>query len=354
MSQHLCFRLIVVLTTVLGASTIGAPANGAVSKSFEVPSDPEHGIRLEGYEYPFVVHMFPIDNGGSDLEMAYMDVEPTGALRGTVVLLHGKNFCGAYWERTASDLADAGYRVVIPDQIGFGKSSKPLDYQFSFHRLAENTRLLLEELGVDRAAIVGHSMGGMLAARFAVMYPDVTDRLVLLNPIGLENWAAKGVPYRGIEAWYARELRASAESIKRYQLASYYDGEWKPEYQPWVDLLAGLTTAEAYPRVARVQANTYDMIYTQPVVPDFPSIKAPTLLIIGARDRTALGKDLVDEELRSRLGRYPELAREAESAIPDARLVLLDDVGHLPQIEAYDRYFAPLKGFLTGHEPRDE
>ncbi len=331
---------------LLAAGLCVAPMGGVGRAASEDRSAPEYGIRLEGYEYPFPVQTFLVGNGDADLEMVYMDVVPRGTPKGTVVLLHGKNFCGAYWEQTARDLANAGYRVVIPDQIGFGKSSKPLDYQFSFHRLANNTKLLLDDLGIERASVVGHSMGGMLAARFAVMYPDVTDRLVLVNPIGLEHWAAKGVPYRGIDAWYARELRASAESIRRYQLESYYDGDWEPEYQEWVDLLAGMTTSEEYPRLARVQAHTYDMIYSQPVVQDFPSIKAPSMLIIGGRDRTALGKDLVDDSLRSELGLYPNLAREAAAAIPDARLVLLDGIGHLPQIEAYDQYIEPLMQFL--------
>ena len=309
---------------------------------------PNYGVELQGFTYPFEVHAHSIEYAGNTLKMAYMDVPPAGDPVGTVVLLHGKNFNGAYWERTARDLSARGYRVVIPDQIGFGKSSKPTGYQFSFTGLAANTRSLLDTLGVDHATIVGHSMGGMLASRFALMYPDVTDRLVLVNPIGLEDWAQKGVPYRGLQRWYEREMKASVESIKRYQLNSYYDGKWKPEYQPWVDVLAGMTTADDYPQLARVQAQTYDMIYTQPVVHEFPRIKASTLLVIGQRDRTALGKDLVGAELKSELGDYPQLGRTAAAAIPNATLVELDDVGHLPHIEAYDRFITPFLDFLEG------
>lgn len=312
------------------------------------PDTPNYGIELQRYTYPFEVHFHDIEYADKTLKMAYMLVPPTGELAGTVVLLHGKNFNGAYWERTARDLASHGYRVVIPDQIGFGKSSKPTDYQFSFAGLASNTKSLLDALGVDHATVVGHSMGGMVASRFAIMFPDVTDRLILVNPIGLEDWAQKGVPYRGLQRWYERELKTDAAAIKRYQLASYYDGKWKPEYQPWVDVLAGMTTAEDYPQLALVQAQAYDMIYTQPVVHDFPRIRAKTLLVIGQRDRTALGKDLVDAELKSQLGNYPQLGRAAAEAIPDATLVELDDVGHLPHIEAYDRFITPVLEFLQG------
>jgi len=305
------------------------------------------GINLERYEYPFPVKWHDVPSPEGALGMAYMDVPATGELKGTCVLLHGKNFSGAYWEQTARDLSELGYRVIIPDQIGFGKSTKPESYQFSFHGLAANTKALLDELEVEEANVLGHSMGGMLATRFAVMYPDTTSKLVLVNPIGLEDWAAKGVPYRGLQAWYERELNKTAEGIKEYQLESYYDGDWQPAYQEWVDLLVGMVESENYARLARVQAQTYDMIYSQPVVADFPQIQSPTLLVIGDRDRTALGKDLVSDELREELGDYPELALAAQESISNSHLELIEDVGHLPHIEAYPQFIEPLKQYLA-------
>src|SRR6187549_2492034 len=81
--------------------------------------------RLENFQYPFPVQLYSFATQQQTLEMAYMDVAPKSAERGTVVLLHGKNFSGAYWEETAKALSETGYRIIIPDQIGFGKSSKP-------------------------------------------------------------------------------------------------------------------------------------------------------------------------------------------------------------------------------------
>src|SRR3546814_3199786 len=77
-------------------------------------------------------------------------------------------------------------------------SSKPRRYQFSFGQLADNTHALLQSLRIERAVVVGHSMGGMLAARYALQYPLATGHLVLVNPIGLEDWRAEGVPWRKI------------------------------------------------------------------------------------------------------------------------------------------------------------
>ena len=314
------------------------------------PERPVLGINLEGIDYAYPVERFRFESQGDSLQMAYMDVrprmenaEPNGQ---TVMLLHGKNFNGDYWGRTAADLAAAGFRVIVPDQIGFGKSTKPPTYHFSFHQLAENTARLLDAVGAGDVAVVGHSMGGMLATRFALMYPERTRRLALVNPIGLEDWKRKGVPYRGIDAWYERELGKDYAAIRAYQQESYYDGGWQEAYERPVRLLAGMTRSPDWPRMARVQARTYDMIYTQPVVYELDRLQMPTLLVIGTRDRTALGKDLVSEEVRQTLGRYDQLGEAAAEEIPDARLVELSGVGHLPLLEAYPRYIDALRSFL--------
>ena len=171
--------------------------------------------------------------------MAYMDVAPTGpANNKTVLLLHGKNFNGAYWAQTAKALSAKGFRVIIPDQIGFGKSSKPVTLQYSFQLLAQNTRALLDSLHITKIAVVGHSMGGMLATRFALMYPTETEKLVLVNPIGLEDWKLS-VPYTAIDNQYTKELGQTYASLKKYQQQNYYHGTWLPQYNEWLNLLAG-------------------------------------------------------------------------------------------------------------------
>ncbi|MDF9797591.1 pimeloyl-ACP methyl ester carboxylesterase [Catalinimonas alkaloidigena] len=303
------------------------------------------GIALENYDYPFPVNYIQLELQDESLKMAYMDVQAEEANGKTVMLMHGKNFCGAYWRQAAQDLSEAGFRVIIPDQIGFGKSSKPVDLQYTFHLLAQNTKKLLDSLGIENISVLGHSMGGMVATRFVLMYPEMVDKLILENPIGLEDWKVK-VPYHAVDYWYEQELKKNYESIKKYQLESYYDGKWDPAYDQWVNILAGWTLSPMYPQVAWNAALTYDMIFTQPVVYEFEHVQAPTLLIIGQRDRTALGKNWVSEEVRETLGDYPALGKATAEKIPDAELVELDNVGHLPHIEAYERFIAPLLSFL--------
>jgi pimeloyl-ACP methyl ester carboxylesterase len=306
------------------------------------------GLMLEDYTYPFPVSTINLDIQGQQLTMAYMDLKPAKPNGKTVVLLHGKNFSGAYWEQTANDLAKDGYRVIMPDQIGFGKSSKPTNIQYSFQLLAQNTRKILDELKVAKINLLGHSMGGMVATRFALMYPDVVEKLILENPIGLEDWKV-WVPYQSVDDWYQSDLKQDYEKIKNYQLTFYYDNKWKPQYDRWVNILAGWTlNKEIYPTVAKNAAITYDMIFTQPVCYEFQNLKMPVLLIIGQRDRTALGKGKAPKDVQDKLGNYPVLGRETAKKIPNAKLTEIEGIGHLPHIEAYDRFIKPLKEFLKG------
>lgn len=83
-----------------------------------------------------------------------------------------KNFCGPTWKATINQLAAHGYRVIAVDQVGFCKSSKPENYQFSLQQFASSTSSLLNALDIYEVTVIGHSLGGMLAARYSMMYPN--------------------------------------------------------------------------------------------------------------------------------------------------------------------------------------
>ena len=293
-----------------------------------------YGPELQGFQYPYPLKHFEFQSQGESLQMGYMDVPANGTPNGrSVVLMHGKNFCGATWEGSIKALSDAGYRVIAPDQIGFCTSSKPEHYQYSFQQLASNTHQLLEKLGVKKATIIGHSTGGMLATRYALMYPAQTEQLAMVNPIGLEDWHALGVPYISVDQWYARELKVSAEGIRKYQLNTYYVGRWKPEYERWVDMYAGLSNGPGHTLVAWNSALIYDMIFTQPVYYEFKNLQTPTLMLIGTSDNTAIGKDVAPPAVKATLGNYAVLGKQVAKLIPHATLVEFPGLGHAPQME---------------------
>jgi pimeloyl-ACP methyl ester carboxylesterase len=296
-------------------------------------------ITLENVTYPYPVKFISINIEGQDLRMAYMDIKPSTPNGKSVMLLHGKNFAGYYWTDVIKALTAKGYRVIVPDQIGFGKSSKPYIH-YSFHLLSRLTRQLLDTLNIQKTSVLGHSMGGMLATRFALMYPERTEKLLLENPIGLEDYRTF-VPYITAEEQYKTELKATSQSIKRYYETSYFP-EWKPEYDYLVRIGAGPTKSADFPRYAKVAALTFTMIDEQPVVHEFPDLEVPTVLFIGKEDKTIVGKGLLSAEQQAKHGQYKTLGKDAAKKIPGSKLIEFEGVGHIPHIQIPEKFIASL------------
>ncbi|GBU11798.1 alpha/beta hydrolase [Enterobacterales bacterium] len=308
---------------------------------------PSYGPQLQGFDYPYPLKHYAFNSQGETLQMGYMDVAPLGHKNGqTVVLMHGKNFCAATWGDTIKALIGKGYRVIAPDQIGFCTSTKPGHYQYSFQQLATNTHELLKSLNIKKSVIVGHSTGGMLATRYSLMFAPEVSKLVMVNPIGLEDWKAKGVPYRTVDQWYDRELNITADSIREYELKTYYVNQWKPEYDRWVDMLAGLNNGPGHKLVAWNSALIYDMIFTQPVVYEFKNLQVPTTLMIGTSDTTAIGSDIASPAVKAKLGNYKVLGKQAAKMIPHAHLIEFKGLGHAPQMEEPAKFNAALLKIL--------
>src|SRR5204862_249927 len=206
-NTFLCALLVLLLVPV---SVLALQNGSAVSR----PADIKPGsINCEDVAYPYPTSSLPITLYGQELRISYMDVPPMGQPNGhTVVLLHGNNFAGFYFGGVMDAIRKEGFRVIAPDQIGYGRSSKPI-MPYNFSDMARNTRLILQSLKIDKAMVVGHSMGGMLAARFATQYPAMVERLVLYNPIGLVDGRFDR-PWDGVDEAYKRTLDATWPAVR--------------------------------------------------------------------------------------------------------------------------------------------
>jgi len=291
---------------------------------------------LDGFEYPFEVESFSLQSQNQTLKMRYMDVGNQASDK-VIVLLHGKNFSGYYWERVAKHLLAKNYRVIIPDQIGFGKSSKPDHYQYSFGQLALNTWSLLDSLGVKKADVVGHSMGGMLAVTFAVNYRDVVNKLILINPIGLEDYS-RYVAFKDVDFFYQNELKTTVEKAINYQKNNYYDGQWSAEYEQLLTPLKGMLAGDDWETVAWNNALTYGPIFSENVVDRMLQITNKTVLIIGTRDKTGPGRGWLKPGVNRTLGDYQKLGKKAQKLIPGSILIELEGLGHMPHFEDYQAF----------------
>ena len=316
------------------AVCLGLPANAAAGQ--EPPATPPPGWEATAIDYSNVPYPHPVEYldvrlMGRDHRMAYMDVAPVGTPNGrTVVLFHGMNFFAAAFAPTIEALSGAGFRVVAVDRLGSGRSSKPLIH-YNLHIPARNTRALLDALGIERVAVVGHSMGGMVATRFTSTYPEVVTHVVMANQIGLTD-TRPGRAWSDPEATYRSVLERTTYASVLAGHRRYYPNGWREEYMPWVMYQYGLTLGGDWPRMARVRAAQQRILFEDPVVHEWPNIEVKALVIGGADDR--LTRD------------FPARARNVAERLRNAELVLFAGVGHVPHFEIPERYHAELIRFL--------
>ena len=286
-------------------------------------------INLEEYDYPYPVEYMNFSVYGENVRVAYMDVAPTGPANGrTVIFHHGGYYYGWYWQDQIRALSEEGYRVIAKDRLGWGKSSKP-DIPYSMNLWASNTARLMDHLGIEQAALVGHSIGGQMVTRFAFLYPERITHLVTVNQVGLTD----GRGGRGFQP-FTGEIDANPDmdtvyaSLLRWADRNYV--KWSPDYLEHMRIRYGQRLSGDWPRMAYISSLTGHMRGMDTVVNDWQHIETPTLILGGQEDYPT----------------YAEEARHAASTFPNGEVMLIPNVGHNPHEEAPDIFNAALIRFL--------
>jgi len=204
--------------------------------------------------------------------------------------------------------------------------------------MARNTRLVLQHLNIDRVMVVGHSMGGMLAARFATQYPAMVERLVLYNPIGLVDQRFDR-PLESADDVYKRTLGSTYATVRAslMRYVAHNPSAWTPEFERYTRLRYAWTLSPDWPRLAMVQTLLGQLPYVDPVVDDWAHITAPTLVFGGAEDSLPGSAALFKERMAFVANTIPNR---------NGRLLLIPGLGHVPHMEAPDRTYPPLLAFL--------
>lgn len=333
-----------LISEAYGIGSIGQ-AEGSIDTSPQ-PFD----LNGSNYTYPYPVHVYNFESQFQELQMAFVDVPPAANVTSNgqvAVVFHGKNFCGPTWRETINELTAHGYRVIAVDQVGFCKSSKPENYQFSLQQFASSTSSLLNALDIYEATVIGHSLGGMLAARYSMMYPSNVTELVLVDPMGLEDWLGIGVPYPSLQYSWQAENSTTWDSIKAYEKATYYVGNWDPSYDEWVTMSDNIYHGSERHNFLVNQARVVDMVLTQPIAHSFELVRPRTLLVVGDKDNTAVGKQWSPPDVAAKLGNYSVLGPETAAKIPNCTLIHYPDQGHAPHLEDPEQFHKDLFSWLT-------
>src|SRR5918993_25237 len=303
------------------------------------PADVKPGsIPCKECPYPFPSSYLPLSLYGQDVRIAYMDVAAQGAPNGrTVMIFHGHNFAGFYFGNIIDALRAEGFRVIVVDQIGYGRSSKPI-IPYSLNDMARNSNAILQSLKIDKAMVIGHSMGGMLAARFASLYPDVAERVVIYNPIGLIDTRHGRAP-GNVDANYRNALGATYQSVKAglMRYVAHNPSAWNDEFEKYARIRYAWTLGADWPRLAMVQTLTGALISGDPVVYDWANIKAPTLAYGGAEDVLPGTAKLFQDRMKVLADTVPN---------GNGKLHLIAGLGHVPHLEDAAKTIPPMVAFL--------
>lgn len=250
----------------------------------------------------------------------------------TVVLLHGIGASVELWQCTLPALGER-YRVLAVDLPGFGRSDKP-EASYTLAYLAAFVRDFLDVLGVSRATLVGHSLGGGVALRFALDFPARLERLVLAAPAALGRGGSpvlRLMSLPGVGEFLGRPSREGTARL--FKLATLdpdavTDARIDAAYQ-----LARLPgTQRGFLGALRALANFFGQrreIFG-PIVAGLKRIAAPTLVLWGRQDRVV-----------------PAAHAEVARAIPGARIEVWNRCGHLPMIERPEQFNSLLLDFLA-------
>ncbi len=239
-----------------------------------------------------------------------------------VVLIHGLGLTRAVWQWLLPDLKK--FRVLTYDLIGHGETAPP-EGDPTLKDLSDQLAALLDHLQIDKAAIVGFSLGGMIARRFAQDYPARTTALVVLHSAHKRTEKQQAAILFRVEQ--ARDH--GPEATVELALQRWYTDHAQASRPDLMDLTRSWILAnkrEVYVKLYRILAHGVDEI----VAPN-PPITAPTLVLTGDEDH----------------GNNPEMSMAIAEDIPRARLVILKGLRHMALAEDPQSVNRPVTDFLT-------
>jgi pimeloyl-ACP methyl ester carboxylesterase len=264
-----------------------------------------------------------------------IDIGPNadaGPAKGTIVWIHGLSGSWQNWLENLPVLAAAGWRCIAMDLPGFGASPMPAE-RISITGYAAIVDELLRTLGVSRAVVVGNSMGGFIGAEIAIRFGTWVDRLVLVSAAGLTIESQRNL-------YHLARVTGRITALGAGWLASRSDAVVRrPRLRKQLLAIVAAHPGRLPAPLAAEQLRgsgkpgfvpAMDALTSYPIRDRLPEIKAPTLVVWGEKDPLVPVRD----------------AWEFGRLIPDARVVVYEDTGHVAMLERPAAFNGLLEDFL--------
>jgi len=280
--------------------------------------------------YPSPVKMAQVQG---KLSVAYTD-EGTGPE--TIIFIHGLGSSLASWQRNIAVLKE-DYRCVALDLPGYGKSGKGV-LPFSMEFYADVLANLIHYLGLEKAILAGHSMGGQISMVMALKYPEMVKSLVLIDPAGFETFN------EGEKKWFRQVMTPElikltpVQQIRANVVSNFYD--MPPEAEYMITDRIALRDAKDFDAYCYAVAQNVHAMVDQPVNHLLDKIVQPTLIVFGENDNLIPNPYLHP-------GKTKRIARIGDEKIPYSDLVMIPKCGHFAQFEKPEAVNKAIISFLN-------
>ena len=268
----------------------------------------------------------------SGYTIAYTD---EGRGEKTIIFIHGLGSYLQAWIKNVDALKE-NYRCISIDLPGYGKSSKePHSGQMTFY--AGIIKELTAELDLQRVTLAGHSMGGQIALTTALLYPEIVENLILVDPAGFESFT------KGQKQWFRNVMTydgvrlTTAEAIQNNLATNFYRLPKDAEFMI-TDRLA-MRTASDFGGYCYAVVQSVSGMVDNPVIDYLQDIKVPTLIFFGENDNLIPNRFLNP-------GRTESIAREGAEKIKNSKLVMVAKCGHFMMFEHPETFNKETKNFL--------
>lgn len=284
---------------------------------------------MKDMDYPFQVKYVDLLE---NINLAYVD---EGSGDHTIIFIHGLGSYLKAWQKNIEGLKGS-YRCIAIDLPGYGKSSKkPHSGKMSFY--AEVVKALIDKLDLKNVTLAGHSMGGQIAMVAAINYPEAIQKLVLVDPAGLEEFT------EGQKQWFREVMTvdgvklSTIEQIQTNLAYNFYNVPDDAEFMI-TDRIA-MRSANDFEAYCYAVVQSVQGMVDETMIEILDQINQPTLILFGENDNLIPNRFLNP-------GRTIDVAKVGDKNIPNSKLIMVPKAGHFLQFEKPDEFNKELKSFL--------
>lgn len=286
-------------------------------------------MEYDELKYPFNVKKVTLND---ERVIAYMD---EGTSKEVIIFIHGLGSYSPAWMKNISELKNS-FRCIAVDLPGYGKSSKEIhNGQMEFY--ADKIVELMGKLGIEKANIAGHSMGGQIGMVMSLKYPEKVSKLILVDPAGFESFTP------GQKQWFRDVMTVdlvkltNTQAIRANLVSNFYNMPEDAEFMI-TDRIA-MRGAKDFENYCYAVTRSVHGMVDQPVIDFLDKIKQPTLIFFGENDNLIPNSALNP-------GRTIDIAKIGAAKIPNNKLVMVPECGHFMQFEKPEVFNKEVLDFL--------